>query len=323
MPSPYRAEWEWGWNTPLLLRFRETPPPEVSDFLGTPLEGLTLERADRSFAGRVAELRTSRIGIRFERVQEALFRAHADTESLRPGLVVPGRTEIDLLHRLRSLPGTAIHWEVAVKFYLGLDDGGSADADRFIGPSLRDTLGLKSRAIFGRQLAVLDDPEVRLRHGDSFGISPDDRVIALPKVHGILFHPFRGRDEKVRPPEVAENGMRGAWVPHDQLDEFFESLSPEAGTRVRWLRDRQDWIRDQNRVPAQAENESELNSWLNSSLATRLQSHFASGGEPIQAVVLSPNPDDSELRFFVVPKDWRDAAERGLETLRGESRIKL
>jgi hypothetical protein len=319
------AEWEWGWKTPLLLRFPDEPPAEVSAFLATPLERIALAEAEASFTRRTAELRTSRIGIRFERVQAALFDAHPDTRSLRTNLVIPGKTEIDLLHRLRTLPDTIIHWEVAVKFYLGLDVGGSLEADRFIGPSLKDTLGIKTRAIFGRQLAVLTDPTVRASLGAAFGILPGDAVLRLPKVHGILFLPFHGRVERRRPPTVTAEGLRGAWTPIDRLPEFIASVEAETGdakARVRWLRDRTDWIRDPARVLGETVDETPLKGFLNSGLALRFQSHFADHGEPIQATVLMGGKAPTEFRFFVVPSGWPDKAERELETLRGGSRIK-
>lgn len=331
MPSEHRADWEWGWKTPLLFRFPPGVPRAVSDFLATPFTELALdEAAADGFAKRIADLRTSRIGFRFERVQEALFRAHPDTESLRANLAVPGRTEIDLLHRLRSLPGAVIHWEVAVKFYLGLDEGGSSDADRFIGPSLRDTLGIKTRAIFGRQLPILGDADVRARFGSAFGILPADRVLALPKIHGILFHPYRGGKETRRPEGIAEDGLRGAWTSIDRLRDFLASSAVDRpdppSARVRFLADRREWIRDQTLVSAAAEDEIELKSFLNSSLEKRIQSHFAESGGPIQCAIVGAGRAEGEtprdFRCFVVPANWPDAAERGLETLRAEGRIK-
>ncbi len=325
MPFEHRDEWEWGWKTPLLLRFQAVPA--VTDFLSFPIERLALAEAEAVFARRLSELRTSRIGIRFERIQEALFRAHPATESLETGLVIPGRTEIDLLHRIRGLPGTVVHWEVAVKFYLGLDDGGSIDADRYIGPSLKDTLGIKTRAIFGRQLTALSNPETRAAFGPRFGIAPAETILPYPKVHGILFNPFRGRADRRTPPLIAEDGMRGAWFEFDRLADFLGDVAAEfAGSeslRIRWLSDRRDWIRDQVRRPGGAEDESGLKDCLKSALAARWQSHFAGDGEPIQGTVLLRNERrDSELRFFIVPNGWHRAAERGLETLRGEGRIK-
>jgi hypothetical protein len=310
MSFEHRAEWEWGWKTPLLLRFQA--PNAVRSFLDTPLEKIDLPEAEACFSRRIADLKSSRIGMRFERVQEALFRNHPDTESLLTGLVIPGKTEIDLLHRLKSLPSVIIHWEVAVKFYLGLDECGSDDADRFVGPSLKDTLGRKSRTIFGRQLKVLEDPEVRRTYAEAFGITMQDRILTLPKVNGVLFHPFRGQTELHRPEVAAEGGQRGAWFEIDRLPDFLADLSSETGadtTRVRWLNDRRDWIREQTAVIPHPENETRLKDCLKSNLATRFQSHFTGGGDPIQGAVLRKSGNqENESRFFIVPSGWHRAA---------------
>jgi hypothetical protein len=325
MPFAHHAEWEWGWKTPLLLRFRSPIPAAISDFLETPLAEIDLTAAEVGFASRMADLRSSRIGLRFERVQEALFRGHAGTDSLSTGLVIPGRTEIDILHRLKTLPGTAIHWEVAVKFYLCMDAGGSTDADRFIGPSLRDTLGKKTRGIFNRQLAILSDPAIRAEYGPRFGIDPEETILALPKVHGILFYPFRGGTTELRLPDaVSPAGSRGAWVTTAELPEFIAETArrPEFSEgRVRWLRERREWICDQASVPGPTGEEVELKDYLNSPLADRIAGHFSAQGEPIQATILSPAFGIPEFRFFVVSPDWPLTAERELETLRDKGRI--
>ncbi len=205
-----------------------------------------------------------------------------------------------------------IHWEVAVKFSLGLDDGGSSDADRFVGPSLKDTLGRKTRTIFGRQLTVLEDPEVRRTYGESFGIAESDTILTLPKVNGVLFHPFRGQTELHRPEVAAAGGLRGAWFEIDRLPDFLADLAsdPTADSiRVRWLNDRRDWIRAQAWVTPHPENETRLKDCLRSNLANRLQSHFANGGDPIQGATLRKSGStETESRFFIVPSGWHRAA---------------
>ncbi|MBS1961390.1 MAG: DUF1853 family protein [Bdellovibrionales bacterium] len=327
MPYAHLAEWEWGWKTPLLLRLSGPDgeaPPAVRDFLSTPLDRLALADAETTLAARIAELNTYRIGVYFERVQEALFRAHPDTTSLRTSLIVPGRTEIDLLHRIRALPGTAIHWEVAVKYYLGLDEGGATDPDRYVGPSLKDTLGVKMRTIFGRQLPILGDESVRANFGGPFGIAPEETVLRFPKVHGALYAPFRRRNEVRRPEAVAPDSARGAWCTYGELPEFLASVAGERGkdAHVRWMRDRYDWLRETVRLE-RPEEETPLKDYLKSSLAARWESHFTGSGgslaDPLHATI---HGDRRELRFFVVGDGWREAAVRKLETLRAESRIK-
>lgn len=318
MPLAHLAEWEWGWNTPLLLRFEA--PAEIREFLAAPLEDFDLAAAERTLAARIAELNTYRIGVYFERVQEALFRAHPGTGSLRTSLVVPGRTEIDLLHRLRALPGTIIHWEVAVKYYLCLDESGSRDPDRYVGPSLKDTLGVKLRTIFRRQLPILADPGIRSAYAGAFGIFPHDRILPIPKMHGLLYLPFRGRAERHRPDEVVSGRSGGAWCTHSEVQAFLDSVQDELGpsARVRLLRDRYDWLRETARIERR-EDEVPLKNYLNSSLAARIQSHFTENTGPLHCSILG---DRGELRFFVVAEGWRDEAERKLETFRVGGRMK-
>jgi uncharacterized protein len=326
MQLPHFAEWEWSWKTPLLLHFPNSAPPQILDFLEKPLEEIALGEAEASLEERLSTLKSSRIGIRFERIQEALIRAHPETESLRTGLVIPNRTEVDLLHRIHTLTDTLIHWEVAVKFYIGLDAGGADTADRFIGPSLKDTLGIKMRTIFGRQLAILHDSEVREKYGEAFGIRSTDSIISLPKVHGILYLPYENLEETRQPPGVSEKGQRGAWMTIDALSAFVSlQLEKDATASLRWMVERREWIRDQAFVEAPAELEIDLKLFLNSPLEARIQSYFAGNDEPIHCALVTgkPGPKKDALRFFIVPNHWPDAAERALETLKGQSRIKV
>lgn len=298
MRYPHEAEWEWGWKTPLLLRFGAQTPGAIHEFLDTPLERLDLKRAEDELEKSLAALRTYRLGVRFERIQSALLAAHPDTADLRSGLVVPGKTEIDFLHRLHSLPGTLVHWELAVKFYLGLDDNGSSDPDRFVGPSLKDTLGKKLRTVFNRQLSILEDPLVRSQYASAFGIREDDHILPLPKIHGVLFDPYTRSTPTLRPDLISEKGLRGIWA---EFPDFVDLLEREKPTGFQILFDRQDWIRKTERT--------NFKHYLNSPLETRLQSHFSEIGTPIQGALYSENSEE-ETRFFLVPKGWRDAANR-------------
>ena len=112
----------------------------------------------------------------------------------------------------------------------------------------------------------------------------------------------------------------GAWCARSEIDAFLRSVLVEVGpsARVRWLRDRYDWLRETARI-ARPDDEAPLKEYLNSSLAERVQSHFADGGDPIHCSILGAH---GELRFFVVTDGWRDDAERKLETFRTGGRIK-
>lgn len=327
--SIFQSEWEWGWKTPLLLKLGEDAPPEANAFLSTPLEQLDLARVESHLEKKLSELKTFRIGVRFERIKEALFLSHPDTVALRTSIVIPGITEIDLLHQIRTLPATWIHWEVAIKFYLGLDEEGSTDLDRWVGPTLRDTLGIKTRTIENRQLAVLKDLEIRKQ----IGIPETDRVFALPQMQGILFVPWNSErsvpahpaaQEKVRSSRLTENGARGFWVTRTQLPMFLEAFqSAHQGTQTLFFQDRKDWLRvhvhDENREP---HDDEALKSLFNVPLKTS-QERTSSDPDlfnPFQGTLLSPNLP--EVRFFCVPDRWQEEAEGVLESLRQMSRMK-
>jgi len=318
----YDSNWEWGWKTPLLL-FSGAVPAPVTEFLASPLTDFDLESASNRLNERLSELKTSRIGIRFERIQEALMRSHPETTTLRSGIQIPGVTEIDLLQKLRSLPDTTIHWEVAVKFYLAIDAKGSRDADRWIGPSQKDSLGIKMRTIWDRQLTVLKDPKVRA----SLGIPETEKILALPKVHGVLFSPWPS--QKLEFPEgVSPDCQRGVWVHESDTTKFLASLRAEHGSALRIfiLQDRKEWIRDHTReewltkgegLPEVLSDELSLKNYFNYRLKT-LRPSDSQEKEPFQGMLLL---DGRELRFFCVPDTWAKRAEGALECLKARSRI--
>ncbi len=316
----YESEWEWGWKSPLLL-FPSSDflspithlPLSVRTFLTTPLTELDLSRGEAFLSEKLAHLKTTRIGVKFERIQESLFTAHPDTESVRAGIQIPGITEIDLLHRLHSLPSTVIHWEVAIKFYLALDEGGSTDADRWVGPAGIDTLGKKMRAIRDRQLSVLKNPEIALK----IGIPETDTILRLPKVHGILFTPWKssspilhGKPDSL-PPGVTSDGLRGIWFHESHSGEFLSAARLEfPNARIFILHAHSEWIRSHLKIewigtPPGTLEVSRDTTHLKNYFNTRPELSPGSdspGKEPFQGIILDSG---REIRFFCVPDDGR------------------
>ncbi len=315
-----RSEWEWGWNTPLLLH-PVLPPdsllPAIRDFLATPLDRLDFASGEKILSVRLAALKTSRLGIRFERIQEALFLSHPETLDLRPGIVIPQRTEIDLLHRLRTWPEGWIHWEVAVKFYLALDRHGSADSHRWVGPSLQDTLGRKLHKIQSRQLPILEDPDVRR----SLGIPEAAPIESLPLMRGIFYRPHDAGGETLRPDRVRPDGARGIWIPESKLAPWLERRAlAVSSSAFHVFGDRREWLR-----ATAIGTGTPLKDYLNSPLEGAIRSHFRTNTEgqeapaPLHGTFTAPGA--AELRVFVVDDGWADRAEAMLDRMRHEGRI--
>jgi hypothetical protein len=326
--SRFLPEWEWGWKTPLLLdplafaassdaSLLARAPKLISELLDPSwIDRLPFPQADEALAACFEGLKTSRVGIRFERVQEVLLRLHPRTLDLRAGIQIARKTEVDLLQRIE--PDSLIHWEIAVKFYLALDPVGSPDPVRWVGPGLRDTLGSKMRRIRERQLPALASLEDR----EAIGLSPRDRVLALPKIHGILFLPFAAAPSGAstgtpeNPEGISESGLRGVWCESAHLSAYFSEVLRQSGTpRIRSLDDRKEWIRDQRLVDGIPEETP------SDALASRISQKIEASGEPAQFAVVD-RERKSEARFFVVPDGWRIRAEAAMDSLRSPGKLK-
>ncbi|MBC7385954.1 MAG: DUF1853 family protein [Cryobacterium sp.] len=294
----------------------------------SPLENIDLTLAANFLTERLGLLKSSRIGLRFERIQEALFRAHPATSELRAGIVIPGRTEIDLLQKITSLPHVWFHWEVAVKFYLALDQEGSEDPDRWIGPTLRDTFGIKARTIFKKQLTILNEPEMRRL----IGIQEEDSVIAAPYVRGILFLPWKKlQREQFAPPGLNPVGSRGFWVEESELADFKSSLqakSPDG--KFFYFTERNDWIRTHDFTEI-IENGPNLLIETRLSRPSKADLEMDLKFPPFQGTYVRSNGHQcegrggsrgEEIRFFCVPDGWLAKAERALESMRHLGRLK-
>ncbi|WP_228895999.1 DUF1853 family protein [Pseudoduganella aquatica] len=87
--------------------------------------------------------------------------------------------EFDFLLRHGS---ELLHWEFATKFYLLDDTAGAASFNHLVGPNLADTLGVKMRKTFAKQLELAYHPAAQ-----PLLPQPVDRAQALVK--GWLFYP--------------------------------------------------------------------------------------------------------------------------------------
>lgn len=138
---------------------------------------------------------------------------------------VDGRTlgEFDFLVRDRA-NGELQHWEVAVKFFLGVQSGGQAR--HWIGPGLRDRLDLKLDRLRTHQLRLGSSPAGR-RLLAEHGLTPA-RPVCLVK--GRLFHPAHAEGAGWAPRDAAPGHLRGWWTDH-------------AGFLARWEAAGLTWLR--------------------------------------------------------------------------------
>lgn len=114
--------------------------------------------------------------------------------------------ELDFLVEDRQ-SGELQHWEVAVKFYLGVAPGGVLA--NWIGPGLKDRLDLKVAHLLQHQLLLTRTPEGTglLRH---LGLPPPSPVCLLK---GRLFYPPRADIAGWAPVAATPDHLRSWWMP--------------------------------------------------------------------------------------------------------------
>lgn len=171
-----------------------------------------LERDPTGLLESLAARRDHRLGSYFEGLlsfwladpANPLYRLMANGLAVRAGQQTLG--ELDFV--VKDLASGAFqHWEVAVKFYLGIRAGG--DYSAWVGPGLRDRLDLKVTHLVERQLPLTEHPAARASLL-ALGIEQCSNTCLLK---GRLFYPH-GVDPGPWQPKAAEPlHWQGWWLP--------------------------------------------------------------------------------------------------------------
>ena len=193
--------------------------------------------------------------------------------------------EFDFL--LDAGPDAVEHIEFATKFYL-LDGDAGQQFDALVGPNLADSLGVKMRKVFERQLALG-------RHPAAQPLLPRPVTRAQALVKGWLFYPSGSWPAMQG---IAAGHCRGFWCALDEFDAQavdaflilpkLEWLAPFRGDAV----ESSATLRDRPR------------------LMQELEEQFATSGTPVLVAVVRRHGEALEEveRGFIVPNDWRDRA---------------
>ncbi|MCD2516264.1 DUF1853 family protein [Massilia sp. G4R7] len=238
----------------------------------------------------------TRLGLYAEKLMAFYFAQHG--RLVAHGLQVRASAndtigEFDFL--LEDGPDAVEHIEFATKFYL-LDGEGGQQFDALVGPNLADSLGLKMRKVFERQLSLGAHPAAR-------PLLPRPVSKARALVKGWLFYP-QGSWPQMQ--GIAAGHCRGFWCALDEVDgldgEEFLILP-----RLQWL------------APFKAASST----WMMSraQLRAELEAQFETSSTPVlvSSVRYEPGKFEEIERGFIVPNDWREraAARRMVKALGG------
>lgn len=184
--------------------------------------------------------------------------------------------------------GEVQHWEVAVKFYLGIAPGGSA-AD-WVGPGLKDRLDLKLERLLRQQLPLATRPEARallLQLG-----LPGPRPLGL--VRGRFFYPADACAADWAPAVAAPGHLRGWWMPAPRFLHHFG----DAG--LAWLRlPREHWL-----APVQLQPAAGAVRIGEPATAGALVEAWQSSADNRAAAVVGLVDGQEVTRGFITPPTW-------------------
>ena len=190
--------------------------------------------------------------------------------------------EFDFL--LENGPAALEHIEFATKFYLQ-GESATGSLDTLVGPNLADTLGLKMRKIFERQLALGEHPAAQAQ-------LPRPVTKAAALVKGWLFYPS-GNWPAMQ--GITASHCRGFWCALDEVS----TLPDEAYIILPKL----EWL---------APLRTASSTWLMSrgQLGDELTDRFALSNAPtlVARVHARDGAFEEVERGFIVPTDWRTRA---------------
>lgn len=253
--------------------------PEVADWLKR------LDHDPSALDEALGAKMHTRLGLYAEKLMGFYFEQHG--RLVAHGLQVRASRndtigEFDFL--LEDGPDAVEHIEFATKFYL-LDGEGGQQFDALVGPNLADSLGLKMRKVFERQLSLGEHPAAQ-----ALLPRPVSRARALVK--GWLFYPS-GSWPAMR--GIAAGHCRGFWCALDEI----EGLAGEEFLmlpRLQWL------------APFRAASAT----WMlnRAQLHAELSAQFETSSTPVLVAVVRHAPGQIEEieRGFIVPNDWRERA---------------
>lgn len=160
-----------------------------------------------------------RLGHRFETLLTYWFNHNARHEILTQNLQIhdANRTigEFDFIIK-DTLNNKIQHWEVACKFYIGIEN--TPQALHWVGPMLKDRLDIKYNSMQTRQSKLSEHPAAQLKL-KQLGISIDEHICLMK---GRLFHPIQP-SSAAYPKLVADDHQRGEWIRADHFLEYFKS----------------------------------------------------------------------------------------------------
>jgi hypothetical protein len=290
--DPAVRDLAWLLFSPQLLRATSAGAPLVTIRKTEKVMNWLAELDNRpaAFHAHVRKPGLTRVGLYAEALLE-YFLMHGPGPRLIAANVplrADGRTlgEVDFLVETRQ--GVRLHWELAIKFYLHVAEGGNGNLADYVGPNLQDRFDLKHARLLNHQVALSARPEFA-----SLGFDGPWRAEMFVK--GRAF--YRGSDPLgLSTPELDEDHPCGWWK---TVSEYLDAPPPG----VCGVLPRLSWIA-----------RSVLDAWQGEVLLAgeaALAEHIRQLPSPVMVAAYVRRKDGSWIEQscgFIVPDDWPDRA---------------
>ncbi|PHS71851.1 MAG: hypothetical protein COB22_06685 [Cycloclasticus sp.] len=234
----------------------------------------------------IAEQTDHRLGHYFETLLNYWFTTSSRYEVLAHNLQVQHdkRTigEFDFILQ-DHLTNKTQHWEVACKFYLGIND--TSQIDNWCGPMLQDKLANKYQKMQTRQSQLSEQAAAQLTL-KNLAIHVDEKVCLMK---GRLFYPIL-QAERAAPSVIANNHLQGWWA---RLSEFATHYKTSP---LRWrILNKKQWLAEQV-------FDGKIQSYTSNEVVDVFLSEY---NRPVSIAGFNPTTNNKELdRGFLVPSDW-------------------
>lgn len=178
------------------------------------------------------------------------------------------------------------HWELSIKFYLGIPPFNQAS--NWIGPSLRDRLDIKYKQLTGKQLLLPRNKTAQQFCNQQGWKIQQSRSISK----GCLFYPYPLRNE--HPSIISTHHLKGYWTTQHQFAKEFNRLS----LKGIWQLNKKSWMN------------LESNEYYDPEEFTKLLAHDEIK-LPCQFLIEHNHAID---RLFIVSDQWQQQAkERAIQ----------